>query len=43
MTEIFFARPQYNCVRASPKEIDRLMNGNLWPRDVIVKEFTKLI
>ena len=31
------------CIRASPNEIDRLMNGNLWPRGVIVKEYTKLI
>ena len=27
-----------NCIR----EIDRLMNANLWPRGVIVKEYTKL-
>ena len=31
------------CIRASSNEIDRLMNGNLWPRGVIVKEYTKLI
>ena len=31
------------CIRASSNEIDRLMNGNLWPREVIVKEYTKLI
>ena len=31
------------CIRASPNEIDRSMNGNLWPRGVIVKQYTKLI
>ena len=31
------------CIRASSNEINRLMNGNLWPRGVFVKEYTKLI
>ena len=31
------------CVRGSPREIDRLMDGSLWPRGVIVKEYTKFI
>ena len=31
------------CIRASSREIDRLMDGSLWPRGVIVKEYTKFI
>ena len=31
------------CLRASSREIDRLMNGSLWLRGVIVKEYTKFI
>ena len=31
------------CIRASSREVDRLMDGSLWPRGVIVKEYTKFI
>ena len=31
------------CIRATSREIDRLMDGSLWPRGVIVKEYTKFI
>ena len=31
------------CIHASSREIDRLMDGSLWPRGVIVKEYTKFI
>ena len=30
-------------IRATSREIDRLIDGSLWPRGVIVKEYTKFI